>query len=70
MLPRSLTIGLLLLLLGLAGYAAWTGWNAVAEAEIGFHGVVALLLGAFLTLAITGLLVWLMRYSHRRGFDQ
>jgi hypothetical protein len=67
---RALTIGLLLLLLGLAFYAAWTGWHAVAEAEIGFHGVVALLLGAFFTLGITGLLVWLMRFSQRRGFDQ
>jgi hypothetical protein len=67
---RALTIGLLLLLLGLAFYAAWTGWHAVAEAEIGFHGVVALLLGAFFTLGITGLLLWLMRFSQRRGFDQ
>jgi hypothetical protein len=67
---RILTVGLLLLLLGLAGYAAWTGWQAASEAEIGFHGVVALLLGAFFTLALTGLLVWLMRLSHRRGYDQ
>jgi hypothetical protein len=67
---RALTIGLLLLLLGLAFYAAWTGWHAVAEAEIGFHGVVALLLGAFFTLGITGLLLWLMRFSQWRGFDQ
>jgi hypothetical protein len=69
-LPRWVTIGLLLLLLGLAFYAAWSGWHAVAETEIGFHGVVALLLGAFFTLGITGLLVWLMRFSQRRGFDQ
>jgi hypothetical protein len=67
---RALTIGLLLLLLGLAFYAAWTGWHAVAEAEIGFHGVVALLLGALFTLGITRLLLWLMRFSQRRGFDQ
>lgn len=70
MLPRLATIGLLLLVLGLAFYAAWTGWHAVAGTEIGFHGVVALLLGAVLTLGITGLLVWLMRFSQRRGFDQ
>jgi TRAP-type C4-dicarboxylate transport system permease small subunit len=67
---RVLTIGLLLLLLGAAGYAAWTGWHAVAEAEIGFHGVVALLLGIVGTLGIAGLLLWLMRFSQRRGFDQ
>ncbi|MFC7472981.1 hypothetical protein ACFQS7_01345 [Dankookia sp. GCM10030260] len=66
---RALTIGLLLLVLGLAAYAAWTGWHAIAGAEIGFHGVVALLLGIFFTLGITGVLVWLMRFSQRRGFD-
>lgn len=70
MLPRAATIGLLLLVLGLACYAAWIGWHALAETEIGFHGVVALLLGAIFTLGITGLLVWLMRFSQRRGFDQ
>ena len=67
---RVLTVGLLLLVLGLAVYAAWTGWHAVAEAEIGFHGVVALLLGIVGTLGIAGLLLWLMRFSQRRGFDQ
>ncbi len=67
---RVLSLGLLLLVLGLAGYAAWTGWHAVEGAEIGFHGVVALLLGAGFTLGITALLLWLMRLSQRRGFDQ
>jgi hypothetical protein len=67
---RILTIGLLLLLLGLAVYAAWTGWAAASEAEIGTHGIVALLLGAVFTLGIAGLLLWLMRLSHRRGFDR
>lgn len=70
MLPRAAAIGLLLLVLGLACYAAWTGWHALAETEIGFHGVVAFLLGAVFTLGITGVLVWLMRFSQRRGFDQ
>jgi hypothetical protein len=67
---RALTTGLLLLVLGLAGYAAWTGWHALAGTEIGFHGVVALLLGIVFTLGIAGLLLWLMRFSQRRGFDQ
>jgi len=67
---RALVICLLLLVLGLAGYAAWTGWHALAGTEIGFHGVVALLLGIVFTLGIAGLLLWLMRFSQRRGFDQ
>ena len=67
---RLLGSALLLLMLALAGYASWTAWKAAGDVEIGFHGVVALLLGAFFTLGITGLLVWLMRFSQRRGFDQ
>ena len=45
---KVLTTGLLLLVLGLACYAAWTGWQAIEGAEIGFHGVVALLRDAAL----------------------
>ncbi len=66
----ALTTGLLLALLGLAGTAAWTGWQAVAAAEVGWHGVAAMLLGIVFTLGMLALLLWLMRYSQRRGFDQ
>lgn len=69
-LARALTIGLLLAVLVLAGYAAWTGWQAVAAAEIGWHGVAAMLLGIGFTLGMLGLLLWLMRFSQRKGFDQ
>ena len=67
---RALSIFLLLALLGLAGYAAWTGWQTVAAAEIGWHGVAAMLLGIVFTLGMLALLLWLMRFSQRRGFDQ
>ncbi|MEN0073951.1 MAG: hypothetical protein AAGC69_06190 [Paracraurococcus sp.] len=70
MLMRLLVIALPILLLGLAGYAAWTAWSAAGETEIGVHGIIALILGSLFTLGITALLIWLMRLSHRRGYDQ
>lgn len=60
----------ILLLLGLAIHAAWRGWNAVGETEMSGHGIAALLLGGFFTLAVTGLLVGLLLYSRRNGYDQ
>lgn len=67
---RLLGIGLLLLALGLACAAAWTAWRAMGDAEIGRHGIVALLLGAVFTLGLAGGLVGLMLYSRRRGYDE
>jgi hypothetical protein len=57
-------------LLGLAVHAAWRGWGIAPDSEIGWHGVVALLLGIGFSLALAGLLVWLMQLSRRRGLDQ
>lgn len=71
---RAFEFGLLVLpvlvLLGLAAYVAWIGWGVAADAEVGFHGVAAMLLGVFSTLAITALLVGLLLYSRRHGYDQ
>jgi hypothetical protein len=57
-------------LLGLAVRAAWRGWGIAPGAEIGWHGVVALLLGIGFSLALAGVLVGLMLVSRRRGLDQ
>jgi hypothetical protein len=61
---RAVTTGLLVLpvvvLLGFAIYAAWTVWAALGEVEMGGHGVAALLLGSLVTLALAGVLIWLM----------
>ena len=66
---RLFSLALLLAILGLAVYAAWTGWHAIG-AEIGLHGAIALVLGIGGTLALTAGLLGLMRFSQRRGFDQ
>ena len=66
---RLLGCGLLLCALGLACYASWTVWGAAGDVEIGFHGVVAMLLGIVFTLALTGGLVGLMLHIRRRGYD-
>ena len=71
---RSVRSGLLvlpvLLLLGFAIYTAWSGWNAVAGTEMGRHGVVAMVLGAIFTIGLAGVLVGLLLYSNRRGYDR
>ena len=56
--------------LGLAIYAAIRGWGAVPGTEIGWNGVIALVLGVGFSLALAGVLVWLMQYSQRKNFDQ
>jgi hypothetical protein len=71
---RAVRIGLLmlpvLLLLGFAVYAAWTAWNAAGDTEVGGHGIVAMVLGVLLTMALTGVLVGLLLYSRRHGYDR
>lgn len=56
--------------LGLAIHAAIRGWGAVPGAEIGWHGIIALMLGVGFSLALAGVLVWLMHYSRRKDFDR
>jgi hypothetical protein len=67
-------IGLLvlpvLLVLGLGVYAAWRAWISAGGAEMSGHGVVAMVLGAIFTLALTGALVGLLLYSRRHGYDR
>lgn len=56
--------------LGLAAYAAWMGWSSAGGAEMSFHGFAALLLGVGGTLMLAALLVGLLLYSRRHGFDR
>jgi hypothetical protein len=70
----AVRIGLLvlpvLLLLGFAVYAAWTAWSAAGDTEVGGHGVVAMVLGVLFTIALTGVLVGLLLYSRKHGYDR
>jgi hypothetical protein len=56
--------------LGLAIYAAIRGWGSAPGTEIGWHGIIALVLGVGFSLALAGVLVWLMNYSRRKDYDQ
>lgn len=71
---RAVRTGLMLLpvllLFGFAIYVAWSAWNTVGDVPIGGHGVVAMVLGVLVTLALTGLLVGLLLYSRRHGHDR
>jgi hypothetical protein len=44
-------------------------WSDSADAEIGFHGTLALILGAVASLLVGGGLMALTFYSARRGYD-
>jgi hypothetical protein len=45
-------------------------WSSLAEVEIGFHGVLALVLGVLLSLVLGGGLMALVFYSSRHGHDE
>ena len=65
--------GLLIAALGslLAAAALWAGhfWAQFGEVQFSGHGVVALILGIVLSLALGIGLMFLVFYSNRRGHD-
>jgi hypothetical protein len=66
------TILTMVVLLGLLTAATAVGvwaWRELGEVSIGMHGMIALVLGAGLTLLLGMGLMWLVYYSHKRGYD-
>jgi len=61
-----IVLGLLLAVASVIGYWSWT---ALAGVEIGFHGYMALGLGAAVTILLWVGLMRLVFYSSRRGYD-
>jgi len=59
----------LAVLLAVALAAAAYMWWSLSEVAIGIHGLIALVLGALLSLVLGGGLMALVFYSHRHGFD-
>ncbi len=57
------------LLLAATVGVAFITWQALAEVELGLHGIIALLLGVGATLALGIGLMSLVYYSHRHGYD-
>jgi hypothetical protein len=48
--------------------AAYLWWD-IGEVEMGIHGLIAMVLGALLSLLLGGGLMALVFYSHKRGYD-
>lgn len=64
---------LILVLVGLLvsalAYGAYLWWS-MSEVEISFHGLIALFLGALVSLALGAGLMALVFYSSRHGHDE
>ena len=65
----TLVIIVLGLLLAVASAVGYWSWRALDEVEIGFHGYMALGLGATVTILLWVGLMSLVFYSSRRGYD-
>ena len=66
------TLAVLVTLFGLlaaAGGVAWWAWSELADVQMSQHGYYALMLGVTLTLILGIGLMWLVFFSHRRGYD-
>lgn len=67
------TVLLILVLGAFLAAAVWGAWgiwfHEGADADIGFHGTLALVLGAGASLIIGGGLMALVFFSSRRGYD-
>ena len=48
---------------------AWWGWSQLADVEMSTQGYIALALGVVATTALGVGLMWLVYFSHRRGYD-
>ena len=68
--PLVLLIVVLGAMLVAAVYGAWNIWfHEGADIDIGFHGTLALILGAGASLLVGGGLMLLVFLSSRRGYD-
>jgi hypothetical protein len=66
----AFTLVVLLGLLGASvGVALWV-WDEIGQVTIGMHGLIAIGLGAALTLLLGGGLMALMFFSARHGYDE
>ena len=65
-----LIFGVLIAILVAAIWGASKVWFSGADVEIGFHGGVAVILGALGSLLIGGLLMALLFYSSKYGYDE
>ena len=62
--------GVLIAILGAAIWGASQVWLSGEDVEIGFHGGLALILGALGSLLVGGLLMALLFFSSKYGYDE
>ncbi len=58
-----------ILALAAASVAVWA-WISLGAVQMSASGYIALILGGVATLGLAGLLMALLFYSHRKGFDE
>ena len=62
--------GVLIAILGAAVWGASQVWLSGEDVEIGFHGGLALILGALGSLLVGGFLMALLFFSSKYGYDE
>ena len=62
-------VATLLGLLAAACAVAWWAWSQLSDVQIGTHGMIAMALGGGAAIALGVGLMWLVYFSHRRGYD-
>ncbi|TVQ28936.1 MAG: hypothetical protein EA356_17935 [Geminicoccaceae bacterium] len=67
MLARTITIGLITLLIVVIIAVGYTTWQM--EGEMSHHAWIAIGLGIGATIALLAALLGLMFHSHKRGYD-
>ena len=66
------TAGMILLLLALLAATAgiaWWAWLEMGDVQLTTHGLIALGAGVSASLIVGVGLMWLVYYSHKKGFD-
>ena len=65
-----LTIAALCLFLAVSSWFAVHAWNLFPGTEISSDGIVAMILGVVFSVIVGGVLMGLVFWSHRKGYDR
>jgi hypothetical protein len=65
-----LLVVVMLAILGVAIFFSWSIWTSLSHVEMSGHGWMALILGIVVSIALGAGLMFLVFYSHRKGYDK
>ena len=65
----KIIIAVLLALVVWAGWVGIAGWNLESDVEMSGHGYAAMAIGVVMSFVVGGVLMGLVFYSSRRGYD-